>query len=208
MKNNIKKYCVIALFASMASAAYAAPFDVTIVNGDFQADGTTKITNGFANITGWSNTGTTYADSGIESALTGIAAYAKSNDDGAYQILNHTMTTGDQYTLTWDSADGWNDSAGKVSLLSAGSMVDAFSAAVSLATYEGTHGLNLTLIFTATAADNGKYIGIMFKNSGPDESWARFDEFTLEVTAVPEPGTYALLAGLTGLVFVMVRRRK
>jgi hypothetical protein len=27
-------------------------------------------------------------------------------------------------------------------------------------------------------------------------------------TAIPEPGTYALLAGITGLVFVMVGRRR
>ena len=31
---------------------------------------------------------------------------------------------------------------------------------------------------------------------------------TMDLTIIPEPGTYALLAGMTGLVFVMLRRRK
>lgn len=57
----------------------------------------------------------------------------------------------------------------------------------------GTHTFDTSRSyrFTAHAHTNGN---------------ASFDNIT--VTAVPEPGTYALLAGLTGLVFVMVRRRR
>ena len=35
-----------------------------------------------------------------------------------------------------------------------------------------------------------------------------YDTGSISLSIVPEPGTYALLAGLTGLVFVMVRRRR
>lgn len=34
------------------------------------------------------------------------------------------------------------------------------------------------------------------------------DVSSIKLTVIPEPGTYALLAGLTGLVFVMLRRRR
>lgn len=37
-------------------------------------------------------------------------------------------------------------------------------------------------------------------------NFSHLDSFT--ISAIPEHGTYALLAGLTGLVFVMVRRRR
>lgn len=40
-----------------------------------------------------------------------------------------------------------------------------------------------------------------------DSGWAHVQTSTVTLTAVPEPGSYALLAGLAGMAFVMARRR-
>jgi hypothetical protein len=40
-----------------------------------------------------------------------------------------------------------------------------------------------------------------------DSGWAHVQTSTVTLTAIPEPGSYALLAGLAGMAFVMARRR-
>jgi hypothetical protein len=65
-----------------------------------------------------------------------------------------------------------------------------------------------TLNYTATAADVGKYVGISFINSSSIQyNWAAWDDFSLTVTAVPEPTTGAL-AGLSLLLGVLKLRRR
>ncbi|WPJ96253.1 PEP-CTERM sorting domain-containing protein [Coraliomargarita algicola] len=51
-------------------------------------------------------------------------------------------------------------------------------------------------------ADNFTFVGNL--DAG---AYAFVDGDSINIALVPEPGTYALLAGLTGLVFVMLRRR-
>ena len=59
----------------------------------------------------------------------------------------------------------------------------------------------------------GNYIGqIGFQmtgiNANPDTDWGNVQISGLSATAVPEPSTYALLAGLAAFLFVAIRRRK
>ena len=45
-------------------------------------------------------------------------------------------------------------------------------------------------------------------NANPDTDWGNVQISGLSATAVPEPSTYALLAGLAAFLFVSIRRRK
>lgn len=87
----------------------------------------------------------------------------------------------------------------------------AFNEAVLIFDGGGTYELNNT---TALSGDDDFNIGEVFTAGQTitlaiSGSAALGENFSLEsFTVVPEPKTYALLAGITALGFVMVRRRK
>ncbi|CAA6689505.1 MULTISPECIES: PEP-CTERM sorting domain-containing protein [unclassified Lentimonas] len=61
--------------------------------------------------------------------------------------------------------------------------------------------------FDADLTSNGISPELYFTAAGGPVRLRQLD-FQFETSAIPEPGTYALLAGLTGLTYVMFRRRR
>jgi beta-galactosidase len=190
-----------------------------LINPGFELPGTGKIINGYATVPGWTNSGTTYSDTGVQPGGHSGAweGYGQSSDDGTCQIVgNYQIQTGDQFTLTWWSQGEWNgtnssyagtnssDPFQTVTLLRAAATNTAFSSTVRLALQ--TNGMpggtwtSYTLTYTAGTADAGKYIGVSFvtsKNSGKTGgTWAAYDDFSLKVVSIPPaPGGLNASAG-------------
>ena len=96
---------------------------------------------------------------------------------------------------------------------------------VTVSEAEGNYGGTITMsIELDTTADqwtaewfvNGSSVRVVDYSTNPTithvgfgrENGASSTLTSFSLTAIPEPGAYALLAGLTGLVFVMLRRRR
>ena len=189
---SITSAIAVGLLASSTVGAWAQT-EVLIVNPGFEQPDTGKIKTGFdtagANeIPGWMDTGTVYADTGIEGKNSNnhsgsYGGYAMGGDDGAYQITTNTMSFGQVFTLTWYGQNEWGSSVQETALIRADATNTAFASTTDLAVSSVTSfsgWTQYTVTYTAGAADVGKYIGIRFRNHQPaGNCWCTWDDFDL-----------------------------
>jgi hypothetical protein len=168
-------------------------------NSGFELPATGKISSGFSTVPGWSNAGSTYANSGVENTPASHGgswhAFCKGSDSGAYQLLGYQIQTGDTITLNW-WAEHTGGSAGSgqiVSMIRAPSQTAQYASATILSTtngalngYGSTSGpwTQYTLSYKATAADAGNYLGVFFNNN-TTSNWSGFDDFSITVASLP-----------------------
>lgn len=138
----------------------------------------------------------------------------------------YTIGAGDVFDLSyrWVDGSGWQDGADEISIRLFTTDTDLITGAVSyIATANsGVKGATSTPtsqfviqngFYTATALDAGKNLFVAITSLNPvtgnasdNNAFARVDDFVLQVTAIPEPSTAALLIGaIAGRV---LRRRR
>lgn len=158
----------------------------------------------------------TYAtDSALQAAptnaATSTAALAVTNDSYfEFTITPDALQTMTFTSLTFNAAKGGSSGTARGYVVR--SSVDSFAAdlgTADLATVRPTWTpVNISL---SSGAFDNLTTATTFRIYTYSNSTARsveYDDITVNGTTIPEPGSYALLAGLTGLASVMIRRRR
>ena len=192
---------------------------------DLFTDVTATLIGGNAEATNRNINNQTYGDSAFTftaaPSSTGIYANTFSNNNKRIDV---TVTNGTGADLTVDSlffdlqsVFGSDDGSMTVSHLSSQSdLNDAFNnRLLGTITLSGNdHStIHQSTVSTSTMADvtlaDGQTAAFRFQlNTTEAAMGARFDNIAIGSNAIPEPGTYALIAGALALTAVMVRRRK
>jgi hypothetical protein len=134
-------------------------------------------------------------------------------------VLSAVNTTGEGYrigtsdgtTTTWDltttvGTDADNDLPAFQTVPS-GTISMVFSSTGYILSLDGANDYTTSEI-TFSAGIDLAYLEFRGQSADSNATAGGMLLDNISVAAIPEPGTYALLAGLTGLVFVMLRRRR
>jgi hypothetical protein len=141
----------------------------------------------FTDVPNWTSD-TAAADSGVETATTTDGSYRgflMASDPSVWQILNHTVTAGESYTLSVDVLSTWQCASFMLNLF-----YDNSGTRVTLATSTATiTDSSVTYTLTAKSSDVpasiGKKIGIEMKAVDTDNyGWAGMDNVRLNVSYV------------------------
>jgi len=189
----MKRLLIAAAASILAASAQAAP----VFSDDFNSDPTGLNTTP----AGWNVTlGTVDTiGTGFFDLIPGSGNYidldGSTNNAG---VLAHalTLTKGTHYVLSFDLAGNHRDSATEHVLVEFGTSFQTYSLP------ESAGWTHYTLDFTPLLSGT-RYI--RFSNAGGDNIGMLLDN--VNVAAVPEPETYAMLLAGLGMVGLMVRRR-
>ena len=203
----MKKTTKLTLLALLAAAHSAQAALITVTNGDFEnweADWTR------AGSVGWQPVGTTTGYTDDLTPYGGWLVFGNGAGTVSQTLTGTTLQTNTTYTLTV-AVGNRNDLALPgfgIELLAGASIVASeYSITQGGSVADPADGTwsDVTATFTTGGTVVAGDLGIVLQSYGVQ---VNYDNVSLDATAIPEPGTYALLAGCFALASVMIRRRR